>query len=128
MPTTRVAASLNNEFARWFTDRRKDKGSQENVADMIGVARITLARWENGVMLPSAKYIPFIAKAFILSDTEVAKRAGVVLDSHVSAYSLSLAELIESKTTGFTDAQLQSLTRGIDGLLTAFASVSTCCA
>jgi transcriptional regulator with XRE-family HTH domain len=107
------------EFALWFATNRRNHGSQDIVAAKLEISRSTIARWEAGEVVPSPEQIPRIAKLFLVSDQEVAKRVGVVLESEISTRSLSLARLIESKTSSWSDAQIQSLTRGLDGILTA---------
>jgi transcriptional regulator with XRE-family HTH domain len=114
-----MADAQRPEFARWFAENRRNHGSQEVVAVKLDISRSTIARWEAGEVVPSPEQIPRIANLFLVSDQEVAKRVGVVLQSEVSTRALSLARLIESKTSGWSDAQIQSLTRGLDGILTA---------
>jgi len=122
MSTNRVTpANEGKEFARWFTSLREDIGSQDEAAEKIGVSRITLARWEGGKYLPSAKHIPLIAKVFAVSDEEVARRAGVILESKVSERSLSLARLIESRLPDLPEDRWQAAMRGIDSFLMALS-------
>lgn len=58
---------------RWrFVERRKTVGlSQEKLAEVIGVDRITVVRWENGEYAPQPGQRPLLAKALAVSVEEL---------------------------------------------------------
>ncbi|HET8658177.1 MAG TPA: helix-turn-helix transcriptional regulator [Micromonosporaceae bacterium] len=58
---------------RWrFVERRKTVGlSQEKLAEVIGVDRITVVRWENGDYAPQPGQRPLLAKALAVSVEEL---------------------------------------------------------
>ena len=63
-------------FADRLKQLRKRKYSQEELAELLNVSVITISRWENGVMEPTAKNVSKLARllettaAYLLGDTD----------------------------------------------------------
>lgn len=69
-----------------FRERKKRKLSQEKLAEMIGVNRSTIAKWETDAAYPKAKNLLALSNAFgcRLDDllTSDDKREGVIEDGN----------------------------------------------
>ena len=63
-------------FAEKLRQLRKGKYSQEELSALLKVSPITVSRWENGAMMPTAKNISKLAQlldttaAYLLGDTD----------------------------------------------------------
>lgn len=51
--------------------RKKNEFTQETLADILGVDRSTIAKWETGVADPMVKNIPHIAKVLKCDINEI---------------------------------------------------------
>ncbi len=67
----RVVQEINGERLR---DLRESRGhTQDAVAYGVGVARLTISRWERGLHFPRPKYFPRLAEFFGVTTKELVK-------------------------------------------------------
>lgn len=73
--------SARSRFANYLGDARVALGiSQKDLAGAIGVDASMVNRWERGIQLPLAKYLPLLAQHLKLDSTEF-----ILLRSEASA-------------------------------------------
>ena len=113
--------AILREFGEWMTMMRHKAGAgtQEEAAELIGVSRLQLVRWEKGVNLPSSKQFQRIADAYFVDAAEVARRAGQQIESQMklSDRTLSLACRIERRAADLPGPQWAALERLIEAAM-----------